>query len=207
MAIGQTGPNPTVQWSTVGVQVLSIYPWVQGNSYANLVANGASSLCSLFGLQTFGVSQSSKAAIVNGGETVFDLQGWETAREIKIKLTNQLVDMRYFFLTMNGTLIVDPADSNGPEVQYWASLLSERTNYVTVIAQGTNGDPQKLLVFPKMKIDGNFNFQMEKDKATDVDIEYRAFEDKSWILQNGTSGGAISEWVFVNSSTLSGLHS
>lgn len=194
----QTGPNPTTQWATVGVQVISIYPWAAGMSYSTLPA---ASLCSLYGLQTFGISEGSKAAIVTGGETVFDLEGFETAREIKIKITNELVDMRYFYLTMNGTLVVDPADSNGPEVQYWnqgsASILSERTNYITVVAQGINGDPTKLFVFPKMKIDGNFSFDMSKDKVTDVDMEYRSFLDKTWIRQDGQLGSAM-ESMYAN---------
>lgn len=198
----QTGPNPTIQWSTVGVQEIDIYPYVSGSSYSTLPA---ASLCSLFGLQGFAVSKTSKLAIVTGGETVEDIDGYETGRETKIKITNELADMRYFYLVFGGQLTVDPKNVNGPEVQYWVEQLTDRAAYVTIVAKGTNGNPNKNLYLPKCKIDGTFSFDMQKDKVTDIDMEFRQFRDTTWIRQDGTVG-ASSEWIFTDNATPA-LHS
>jgi len=192
---------PTVQPARVGVQALIIYPWSAGSSYP-FPSNVA---CNLYALKEMNMTKTSKSARVTGGESVHQLDAFETDRETKCKISNAKADLRYWQLLLGGTFILDLADSFGPETQYYTENLSDRSGYVTVVGVSTNGNPQELYVFPKMKMDGNIGFNLTRDAVTDIDVDLLALWDYTYVRQDGQIGG-IAERFFANGA-VPGFHS
>lgn len=188
-------PKPTVTQARVGcsgavitpraANVATSYPFPQA------LATTLQSIQSL----TFGTM--SKLARETGGDTVHQINGYETDREIKGKLSVQRHDYLVLQSLQNGTLVVNPVNGQLQETQYFAPGYADRNPYFSLVAQSANGDPNALFVLPKCKLEGNLSQNLERDKTTTLEIDFTLFWDFNYTRQDGTVGG-IYEQIFNN---------
>ena len=179
-------PNtqPTQTWSQVGAQAILLYPYLGVTGPYD-----ATTIAPLGALQSFAIGEGSTSAIIEGGETVFALGAFETKRELKFKAMVQQCSLKALLVLQGGRLVVDPANSNGGEVQYHAPNKSDRAPYFRLNVVSTNGDGTLTVGLLKCKITGAINYNLDKSKATDLEFEFMAFWDNTYVCQDGTVGG------------------
>ncbi len=183
-------PLPTVTRTRVGVQAVTFYPW---NDIAG--PYDVTTACPVYGLSELDITTSSNSAVLKGGESVHDLGAWETARESTCSIKYAKCDLRSFNLAFGGTLVVDPADSYGGEVQYVAENLGDRTGFMRITARSTNGDGTDSIVICKAKVTGSFKYTLTKDAVTMYDMNLLLLWDYTYVRQDGAIGG-IKEILF-----------
>ena len=199
--MAQSGPNPTRRPARVGCSGITIFPRTAGLAYPFSAAQGTV----LEGIQMLDFASSSKEARVTGGETVHQIDAYETDREIKGKFTVEKTDYRAMQLFLSGQLTTVPAGAGGPEVQYFAPNYQDRSQYVSVVALSVNGDPSELMVFPKIKLSGNLARNFDRDNPTKVEIDFLLLWDAAYPRQDGAIGG-IYENLFSDGGALA-IHS
>jgi len=156
-------------------------------------------------IQSLSFGATSKLAREVGGDTVHQINGYETDREYKCKLSVQRHDYLALQNLQNGILVVNPANAGVPETQYFAPGYTDRNPYFSLVALSANGDPSALFVMPKCKLDGNLSANLERDKTTTFDVDLVLFWDFNYTRQDGALGG-IYEQIFNNGGAAA-LHS
>ena len=198
-------PNPTTNQARVGCSGAVITPRAYTSPTSYPFPQTAASV--LRSIQSLSFSEAVKLARETGGETVHQINGYETDREVKCKISVERYDYLALQNFLAGTLIVNPANAGTgqPETQYHAPGYTDRAPYFSLVAQSTNGDPSALFVLPKCKIDGSLSADLERDKVTMLDVDFVCFWDYNYTRQDGTVGG-IYEQIFNNGGTPA-LHS
>ena len=198
-AITSPGVNPmaqpTVQPARVGVQGLVLYPWLTPSSLSLYQAGGNGA--NLYGLKTMNMDLTLKQAVVEGGETEHPIAGFGTGRQMKVGFENAKSDLSTFQKVFGGVFTLIAANGNGPEVQYFTENYADRELYVALVAQSTNGDGNELIVLPKLKVE-SVSYQLDKDKVTDIKMDFMRFWDYTYTRQDGQIGG-IYERLFAAS--------
>jgi len=180
--------DPELQWSQVGVQQLYFFPWAGASGPYDDTTKG-----SAHGLQSLAIGTSHGTAKVTGGETVFELAAFETARQVKFKAMAEIIDIRIIQILRGGTTIVDPASGPLGEVQYNAADFTDRAPYFRFVGVSDNGDGTYTFKGFKCKLDGNIAYNLEKDKATDFEADFSAYWDATAVRADGSIGGIIEE--------------
>jgi hypothetical protein len=178
------GPTPTVQFATVGIELLTIYPWVSGSSYPFPSASAVP----LYAIQGLDFDIKSSLAIVRGGDSVHELGGYEVHRETTGKFMVEQSDLRTFSIFLGDQVIIDAASGANGENQYATSLFSSQAPYFTVVGVSTHGDGTQDIVLPKVKIT-SLTRNIDTDKPTDLEVSFKPFFDKTYKLQSGSTGG------------------
>ena len=187
--------QPTVQPARVGVQAITLYPWITPSSLSLYQAGGNGA--NLYGLKTMNMDLTLKQAVVEGGETEHPIAGFGTGRAMKVGFENAKSDLSTFQKVFGGNFTLIPANNNGPEVQYFTENYTDRELYVALVAQSTNGDGNELIVLPKLKVE-SVSYQLDKDKVTDIKMDFMRFWDYTYARQDGQIGG-IYERLFAAS--------
>lgn len=200
-----TMPKPTVTQARVGCSGAVITP--RGGNVATSYPFPQALASTLQSIQALDFGSTSKLAREIGGDTVHQINGYETDREYKGKLSVQRHDYLALQNLQNGTLVVNPANAGTgqAETQYFAPGYTDRNPYFSLVALSANGDPNALFVYPKCKLEGNLSANLERDKTTTFDIDFVLFWDFNYTRQDGTLGG-IYEQVFNNGGATA-LHS
>lgn len=180
-------PNPTkttTTWTQVGVKEMSIYPY---NGITGPYDN--TTIEAFFGLQSLDVGESSTTATVTGGETVFEIDAYETARVLKFKVSVQITSERALAILQGGTFIVNPASGGLGEVEYHAPDKGDEAPYFRFVGKSAKGDGAERIVLPKCKISGAISKNKNKDQVTTLEFEFNAYWDRTYVRQDGTVGG------------------
>lgn len=188
---------PTQTFTRVGVQAIALYPWNDTTGpYNNTTVEN------LYGLASIDQSINAKSAILKGGESVFSLGAWETDREIKIKVMARKTSERVFAILLGGTFEYNPSNAYGREEQYYTSSLGDRAPYFRLLAQGINGDGTTYLTYPKLRVDGNIQWNWERDSVTDLEFEATVVYDYTYVNLIGQVGAPYEFfWTQGNEST------
>lgn len=195
-------PNPQTPWTMFTLTSLVIYPWNSAQTYNTTNQEVAA------GLQTLGISHNSKLEIGRGGESVHPLVSAESERDTEVKFSALSVTMRFWSLITGDTLTVDLSDGNGPEMHYMASPENVRTPYFRLEGQTNVSDPVGGLLwvrFPKVKLNGNFAYDIKAGKVNIPEAQAIAFWDSCFQRSDGVVGGAYDYFWSATSSTT--LHS
>jgi hypothetical protein len=128
--------------------------------------------------------------LAKGGETVHVIGAWETDRETTVKVSGCKASLRVLNILLGGTFLVNPENAYGGEQQYYAESLSDRAPYFRLFAQGTNGDGTQNLMFPKLRVNGAINYNLEKDQVTDLEFEGIVVFDYVYARLDGQIGAA-----------------
>ncbi len=185
-----TFQKPSTQWTTVGIQLVKLYPYTGGaGSYTDAQS------FSLGGLQSADVGYNSTLVEGFGGESVWSLFNAEVKRELSVKFQGFIQDLSLQFILWNGSYVVDPANTNGPEVQYIAPMFTDRAPEFRVVMETTLGDVNDMYIFPRCRVKGSVSENRKYDAINMIDFEVAPRFDKTYVRLDGLAGGAIFERI------------
>lgn len=182
---------PAMKRARVGVQQITIYPWNGADGPYDETTG-----CGMEGLQSLDLTKKSKSAMVKGGETVHVLGAFEVDRETNVKVSAQLTDLRVWAILLGGDFAFDAASPpTAGEVQNYSENLEGRAPYFRLEAASTNGDGKDTFILFKLRLDGNVNFKMDREKVTELEFDAICVFDKVAVKKNGQVGG-VSDFVY-----------
>ena len=176
---------PTVQFASIGLTNVKIYPWNGATGpYDTTTAEN------LYGLKKVDITTTPKLAVVNGGETVHRMLAAEVTRDTDLNFSACKMSLRAFALLLGDTFAMDAADVNGAEVQVLGGHLGDRTPYFRLEAQSTLGTGLVDIVFPKLMVSGGFKYSMDAEQVTVPEFPAFVFYDPTYVAKDGTTGAA-----------------